>query len=220
MCQSEKTVQEERREPVRDSACGWANADALSRAYHDRRWGVPERDDRALFEMLSLEAFQCGLSWRIVLAKRESLAKAFEGFDFEKVAAYGEDDVRRVLAAEGVIRSERKVRAVIANAKAFLAVRAKCGSFASFLWGHTRGKTLVYDGHASGRIPASNALSARIARELKGWGFAYVGPTVVYAFLQAAGLINDHGADCPRFAAINRSHPVLKVEPEGEVFAR
>lgn len=197
--------------------CDWAKSDPLSRAYHDLEWGVPVRDDRTMFEHLSLECLQCGLSWGLMLKKREIFRRCFDGFDFDRIAAYGEEDVARILQTEGMLRSERKVRAVIGNARCYRKVREEFGSFCAYLWGFTGGKTLLYRGHAEGAVPVSNALSERIARDLKKRGFRYIGAVTVYSHLQACGVINDHASDCPRFRELRDKHPFVLAEPEGEV---
>lgn len=194
-----------------EGPCAWASNSEITARYHAEEWGVPVKDDRRQFEFLMLEAMQCGLSWDIVMKKREVLRRAFAGFDFAKVAAFGAADVERILAMPGMIRSRRKIEAVIHNAGMFIAVREAFGSFTSYIWGFTGGKTLVYKSHAAGDIPPSNELSAGIAADLRKRGFKYLGPVTVYAHLQACGMINDHVAACPRHAAINAIADVAVV---------
>ena len=187
------------------------------RRYHDTEWGIPVRDDdRQMFEHLTLECLQCGLSWALMMKKREIFRECFENFDFEKIAGYGEEDVRRILETEGMIRSERKVRAVINNARCILKVRGEFGSFCDYLWGFTDGKTVLYDGHEKGAVPAKNGLSADISRDMKRRGFKYVGAVTVYSHLQACGIINDHAEDCPLYIQINASYPTVRLAPDRE----
>jgi len=166
-------------------------------AYHDLEWGVPERDSRALWETLMLEGFQAGLAWIIVLRKREAFRMAFAGFDPEKVARFTERDVRRLLGNPGIIRSRAKIEATITGARIYLEMAARGESFSAFSWSFTGGKVLVRDGAA--RL-ASSPLSERISSELKRRGFKFVGPTIVYAWMQAVGIVSDHDAHCFRAA--------------------
>ncbi len=198
--------------------CDWGQAGEAERLYHDREWGVPIHDDRRMFEALSLDCLQCGLSWSLMLKKRAIFRRCFAEFDYDQVAAFTDEQVQRILETPGMLRSERKVRAIVANAACFRQVRAQFGSFCAYLWGFTDGKTVVYEGHPQGRVPVRNGLSERISRDLKKRGFRFVGPVMVYGFLQGCGVINDHGADCPCFARINGAFPTVELEPEGEVF--
>ncbi len=197
--------------------CDWANSSEADRLYHDREWGVPVHDDRQMFEHLTLECLQCGLSWSLMLKKREIFRRCFENFDYDRIAAYGEEDVQRILNTEGMLRAERKVRAIINNARRYQQVRAEFGSFCAYLWAYTGGKTVLYEGHAEGRIPVSNGLSDEIGRDLKKRGFQFVGPVTVYSHLQACGVINDHAADCPCYRRINENWPTVRLEPDREV---
>lgn len=197
--------------------CGWALGDALSLRYHDTEWGIPVHDDRQMFEHLTLECLQCGLSWSLMLKKREIFRACFDNFEYDRIAAYDEADVVRILNTEGMLRSERKVRAVINNARRYREIRAECGSFCDWLWSFSDGKTLVYDGHADGAIPVSNGLSGRIGAELKKRGFKYIGAVTIYSHLQACGIINDHARECPCFARLNAAHPILLLPPDHEV---
>ena len=189
--------------------CTWAEGSLLMEQYHDEEWGVPEHNDRKLFEYLVLEGMQCGLSWKLILERREVMRKCFKGFDYERMAVYGEKDIERILQTEGMIRSPQKVRAMIHNAQCFCRMRKKYGSFDSWLWSFSDGKTILYNKHDQGEVPASNGLSLRIARELKREGFKYMGPVVVYSFLQACGMINDHQADCECRQRIVSEYPVV-----------
>lgn len=169
------------------------------RAYHDNEWGVPERDARALWEKLVLDGFQAGLAWITVLRKREAFRTAFEGFDPARVAAYGEPDVQRLLADAGIIRSRAKILAAISGARIWCEMQARGEDFASFCWSFTDGRVLAGDGYV---IPAVTPLSERISKELKRRGFKFVGPTIVYAWMQAVGMVNDHLAVCFRRKAL------------------
>jgi len=177
--------------------CAWAGSDALMQAYHDEEWGVPERDPRALWECLMLEGFQAGLSWITVLKKREAFRKAFHGFDPAKVARMGEKDVLRLLEDPGIIRSRAKIEATIQGARIFNDMQARGDSFADFCWSFTGGKVLRGNGKT---VPATTELSAEISRELKRRGFKFVGPTIVYAWMQAVGIVDDHMDGCFRHA--------------------
>lgn len=197
--------------------CDWALSDERNRKYHDTEWGVPVHEDRQMFEHLTLECLQCGLSWSLMMKKREIFRRCFENFDYEKIAAYGEEDVWRILGTEGMLKSERKIRAVIGNARCYREIREEFGSFCAYLWNYTDGKTILYAGHAEGKIPVSNGLSDRISRDLKKRGFKFVGAVTIYSHLQACGLINDHAADCPCFCRINETYPTVNLPPDGEV---
>jgi DNA-3-methyladenine glycosylase I len=180
--------------------CPWPTT-ALSIAYHDTEWGVPLRDDRALFELLTLEGAQAGLSWSIVLAKRENYRRAFDGFDVEKIARYGAPKTKRLLADPGIVRNRLKVAATIANARAFLALRQEGVRFNSFLWSFVGGKPIVNRRRSMRSVPARSAASDAMSRGLKARGFKFVGTTICYAFMQASGMVNDHLVSCPRHAA-------------------
>jgi DNA-3-methyladenine glycosylase I len=177
------------------SRCAWAGSDPLMQAYHDEEWGVPERDARALWEKLMLDGFQAGLAWITVLRKREAFRAGFQGFDPETVAAFGEADVERLLGDAGIIRSRAKIEATIGNARSFLAMREEGEDFADFCWSFVDGEPLRGDGI---EIPAKTPLSETASKELKRRGFKFVGPTIVYAWMQAVGLVNDHSTDCFR----------------------
>ncbi len=198
--------------------CGWAEASGADKLYHDTEWGLPLHDDRMQFEYLSLEALQCGLSWSLMLKKREIFRQCFENFDYEKVAEYGEADIKRILGTEGMIRSERKIRAIIQNAVGFRKIREEYGSFSDYIWSFSGGKTILYEGHGDGPVPVSNALSEEISRDLKKRGFLYLGAITVYAHLQAAGIINDHDTDCPCREKIISAWPCVRMERRGEKF--
>lgn len=180
--------------------CRWSECDPLMIEYHDKEWGVPLYDDVRHFEYLSLEAMQCGLSWLTVLRRREVMRSCFDGFDPAKVALYDEADVARILATEGMIRSERKIRAIIGNARCFLEIQKEYGSFSDYIWSFTDGKVMRYPGHENGSfIVARNELSDLISCELRKRGFSYLGSVTVYAYLQSCGIINDHLEYCFRY---------------------
>jgi DNA-3-methyladenine glycosylase I len=173
-------------------------------AYHDEEWGTPSHDDRHLFEMLTLEGAQAGLSWSTILNKREGYRRAFAGFDPEAVARFGPKDVERLLADPGIVRNRLKVESTIANAPRVLEVQAEHGSFASYLWSFVDGKPLVGGFRSLSELPAETELSRAMSKDLKKRGFRFVGPTVCYAFMQTVGLVNDHTVDCFRFAELTR----------------
>ena len=193
------------------SYCAWSRGNALLEQYHDTEWGVPAKDDRVQFEYLMLEAMQCGLSWMLMLKKREIFRHCFDGFDPKKVARYTETDVERILQTEGMIRSLPKIRAVIGNAVHFLEITEEYGSFWNYLCSFSGEQTILYDGHAEGNIPTSNALSDRIAADLKKRGFKYLGSITVYSHLQSCGIVNDHGKNCPCYARINAAFPTVRL---------
>jgi DNA-3-methyladenine glycosylase I len=182
--------------------CAWARlTNPLYLEYHDTEWGVPQHDDRHLFEMLILEGAQAGLSWETVLNKRARYRKVFAGFDPRRVARFDRAKVRELLADPGIIRNRLKIESAIDNAKAFLAVQAEFGTFDSYLWGFVNGRPLV---NTTGKVPASTALSDEISRDLKKRGFRFVGSTIVYAYLQAVGVVNDHLTTCFRYRLVGR----------------
>ena len=181
--------------------CAWAGSDPLMQAYHDEEWGVPERDPRALWECLMLEGFQAGLSWITVLRKREAFREAFHGFDPVRVARMGEKDVLRLLDNPGIIRSRAKIEATIQGAKIFNEMQARDEDFGEFCWSFTQGKVVRGNGST---VPASTALSEAISKELKRRGFKFVGPTIVYAWMQAVGMVDDHTAGCFKHTKAHR----------------
>ncbi|MGB9415459.1 MAG: DNA-3-methyladenine glycosylase I [Acidobacteriaceae bacterium] len=181
--------------------CTWAESDPLLRAYHDKEWGRPVRDGRAMWEMLMLEGFQAGLSWLTILRKRDDFRKAFRDFDPAKVARFTEKDIARLLANEGIIRSRAKIEATIAGARIFLAMEKDGEGFAKTMWAHVGGKPVVSTtGHVLAKTPLSEAISA----DLKKRGFKFVGPVIVYAWMQAVGMVDDHALDCFRRGASKR----------------
>lgn len=175
--------------------CAWGATDPLLRAYHDREWGVPERDPRALWEKLMLDGFQAGLAWITVLRKREAFREAFAGFEPERVALFDQADVERLLGNAGIIRSRAKIEATIAGARAYLEMRRNGEDFGEFCWSFTGGQVLQGDGH---HVPTQTALSMTVSKALRQRGFKFVGPTIVYAWMEATGIVNDHVAACFR----------------------
>ena len=194
----------------------WSFASEQDRIYHDTEWCVPVHDDVRMFEHLSLECLQCGLSWNTILLKRPIIRACFSGFDIDAVAAMGEGDVERILEVPGMLRSPRKVRAIISNARAAQGLREEFGSFSAYFWSWTDGATILYEGHESGGLPARNGLSSRMAADLKRRGFTYVGPVNVYAHLQACGLVCDHSEQCPRRAHVMENHPCISLPRDDE----
>jgi DNA-3-methyladenine glycosylase I len=184
--------------------CPWAGTDPDYQRYHDEEWGVPLRDDHALFELLILEGAQAGLSWLTILRRRESYRRAFEGFDAARIARYSEKDTARLLADPGIIRNRRKVASAIGNAQAFLAIREEHGSFSDYLWNFVDGKPVVNRWESISEVPARTKLSDRMSKDLKDRGFSFVGSVIVYSFLQSAGLVNDHLVSCFRWKAVSR----------------
>ncbi|MEQ9225681.1 MAG: DNA-3-methyladenine glycosylase I [Parvibaculum sp.] len=181
--------------------CPWPGEDPLYVAYHDEEWGVPERDDRALFEKLVLDGFQAGLSWITILRKRESFREAFDGFEPERIVRYTPAKVEKLLKNPGIIRHRGKIEATIGNARAWLDIMEKDGSFADFLWDFTGGKPQVNKWKSIREVPAETPMSAAMSKALKARGFKFCGPTIVYAFSQAVGIVNDHLVTCPRHKA-------------------
>lgn len=175
--------------------CRWAVKNPLETAYHDEEWGVPQRDPRMLWEMLMLEGFQAGLAWITVLQKRETFRQAFKGFDPKKVARFDEDDITRLLADPGIIRSRAKIEATINGARIYNEMMKNGEDFADFCWSFTDGEVIKGDGVT---FPAQTELSVTVSKALKKRGFKFVGPTIVYAWLQAVGIVNDHSAECFR----------------------
>ena len=182
--------------------CAWAK-NPLAIAYHDREWGVPVREDRRLFEFLILEGAQAGLSWDTILAKRENYRRAFAGFDPRKVARFGARERRRLLADAGIVRNRAKIEAAVLNARCFLEVQKEHGSFARYLWAFVGGAPLAAP--ARRRRPTRTPVSDALSKDLKRRGFKFVGSTIMYAFMQAAGMVNDHAPDCFRYRARGRT---------------
>jgi DNA-3-methyladenine glycosylase I len=184
--------------------CAWPGDDPLMRAYHDDEWGVPVHDDRKLFEFMVLDAVQAGLSWRTVLYKRENYRKALHNFDAAKIARFKDKDMERLLGDAGLVRNKLKMAAIVSNAKCYLEVQKECGSFDGYIWQFTGGRMKV-NGHKTIKtIPAVSPEAEAMSKDLKARGFKFVGPTICYAFMQAAGMVNDHTVDCYRYKAVQK----------------
>jgi DNA-3-methyladenine glycosylase I len=182
--------------------CAWVTDDPLYIDYHDREWGVPQHDDRALFEMLILEGAQAGLSWITILRKRDNYRAAFDGFDAATIAGYGERKTAELLANPGIVRNRLKIAAAIQNARAFLAIQQAFGSFDAYIWRFVGGLPIVNAWPTLSQVPARTAESDTISKDLARRGFKFVGSTICYAFMQAVGMVNDHTVDCFRYPAV------------------
>ncbi len=196
--------------------CTWCLGNDAMVKYHDEEWGVPLHDDYKQFEFLMMEVMQCGLNWNMMIAKREIFRQCFAEFDFDQVADFEEADILRILDTPGMIKSRRKIAAIIHNAKCFQQIRVEYGSFSQYLWAFTDDKTILYAGHEKGNIPAHNGLSDKISSHLKKRGFKYLGGITVYSHLQACGIINDHTAECFCYQEIVANHPICHQEPDQE----
>ena len=182
--------------------CTWVSKDPLYIAYHDEEWGVPVRDDKLLFEFLILETFQAGLSWITILRKRENFRKALDGFDYQRIAKYSEKKIQSLLQDAGIIRNKLKVRATVTNAQAFIKIQEEFGSFSDYIWAFTDGKVIKNKWKKAEDCPAKTPLAEKISKDLKKRGFKFVGPTVIYAHMQATGMVNDHTTDCFRYGEL------------------
>jgi DNA-3-methyladenine glycosylase I len=191
--------------------CAWASSDPLLQAYHDEEWGVPERDSRALWEKLMLDGFQAGLSWLTILRKRPAFREAFAGFDPEVVARFDDNDILRLLADARIVRSRAKIEATIGNARAYLAMQATGEDFSTFVWAMAGGLPVLNRFEIPSDVPAQTPLSTEMSAALKKRGFKFVGPVIVYAWMQATGIVNDHVVGCYRFGASQR--PTSIVSP-------
>jgi DNA-3-methyladenine glycosylase I len=176
--------------------CGWCEKDDLYRNYHDQEWGNPIYDDAAIFEFLVLETFQAGLSWYTILAKRENFRKAFDNFDYIKVAAYDESKMEALKEDAGIIRNSLKIKATVTNAQAFIKVQEEFGSFSKYIWDFVNGKPIDNQPKTHKDVPSTSEVSDKLSKDLKKRGFKFVGSTVVYAHMQATGMVNDHVEDC------------------------
>jgi DNA-3-methyladenine glycosylase I len=185
----------------RENRCDWCGSDPLYVAYHDKEWGVPVKDDPTLFEFLMLETFQAGLSWITVLKKREHFRKAFDGFDYQKIARYNTKKIEVLENDPSIIRNKLKIKATVTNAKAFIDIQNEWGSFSKYIWHFTNDKPIINHWENLSDIPAQTPLSTTISKDLKKRGFKFVGPTVVYAHMQATGMVNDHLVSCFRHSA-------------------
>lgn len=194
------------------SYCNWENTSELNIKYHNDEWGVPVHDDRMQFEYLMMEVMQCGLNWNMMINKRDIFRKCFDNFEYDLIAKYNEKDIERIMNTEGMIKSQRKIKAIINNAKCFQKIRKEYDSFCNYLWAYSDNKTILYDKHEIGYIPVSNGLSDKISKDLKKRGFKYLGSITIYSHLQACGIINDHDKNCPRYEYINSNYPTIKKQ--------
>jgi len=185
------------------SRCPWPGQDPFYVAYHDDEWGVPEYDDRALFEKLILDGFQAGLSWITILRKRENFRRAFDGFEPEKIVRYNTRKIEKLMQDAGIVRNRQKIEGTVASARGYLDVMEKGPGFSKLLWGFVDGVPKVNNYRRKGQVPAETAVSKAMSKELAGRGFKFVGPTIVYAFMQATGMVNDHLVDCYRHEQLN-----------------
>lgn len=185
--------------------CEWTEKNPLMVEYHDKEWGVPLHDDRKLFEFIILDAFQAGLSWNTIINKRKNFRKAFDNFNAKKIAKYDEEKYELLMNDAGIIRNQLKIRATITNAKAFLEVQKEFGSFDAYIWQFTGGKTLVNKWKTLKEIPAKTKESDAMSKDLLNRGFKFVGSTICYAFMQAAGMVNDHLVSCSRYKEVQRA---------------
>jgi len=181
------------------SRCFWVSDSKLYQEYHDNEWGHPVYDDETLFEFLVLETFQAGLSWITILNKRENFRKAFNNFDYEKIAKYTESKYLSLLQDAGIIRNKLKIKSAIANAQLFMQVQEEFGSFSKFIWSYVEGKPIINKFHKREEVPATTELSDKISKDLKKRGFKFVGSTVIYAYMQAVGMVNDHTTECYKY---------------------
>lgn len=188
--------------PLPMQRCPWPSNDELMIRYHDEEWGVPVHDDRKLFEFLVLDAFQAGLSWKTILYRREGFRKAFDNFDPYKIADYGDEDYQRLLNDAGIIRNRAKISGTMKNAKAFLKVLQEFGSFDKYIWQFTGFKTIHNNWKGNSDVPAYSAESDAMSKDMKKRGFAFCGTTICYAFMQAAGMVNDHLTECFRYKVL------------------
>ncbi|MDV7187707.1 DNA-3-methyladenine glycosylase I [Lutibacter sp. TH_r2] len=184
---------------MKKNRCAWCGNDPLYIEYHDVEWGVPVYNDAKLFEFLILETFQAGLSWITILKKRENFRKAFDNFDYKKIVNYREDKFNELINNAGIIRNKLKIRATISNAEAFIKVQKEFGTFSNYIWGFTSGKPIKNKAKTLDEVPATTKLSDKISKDLKKRGFKFVGSTVIYAHMQATGMVNDHVTDCFRY---------------------
>jgi DNA-3-methyladenine glycosylase I len=186
-----------------DYRCGWATSDPLYLSYHDEEWGVPVHDDRKLFEFLILESAQAGLSWITILKKRENYRKAFDNFDPEIISKYDDKKIQDLMNDKGIVRNKLKIKSAIQNAKAFLEIQKEFGSFDSYIWNFVGGKQIKNNWEQLTDIPATTEISDKLSKDLKKRGFSFLGPTVVYAHMQATGMVNDHITNCFRHMVID-----------------
>lgn len=189
-------------EEMNKKRCSWSGNDPLYMSYHDEEWGVPVYDDEKLFEFLILETFQAGLSWITVLRKRENFRKAFDNFNYQKIARYGDNKFDELINDPGIIRNKLKIKATISNALSFIEIQREFGSFSKYIWGFVDHKPINNKWKSLNEIPATTELSDKLSKDLKKRGFKFVGPTVIYAHMQATGMVNDHVIDCFRYEEV------------------
>jgi len=192
--------------------CSWCCDNGVVQKYHDEEWGIPLHDDKKHFEYLLMEVMQCGLNWTMMLKKRAVFRACFDDFDYKKIAAYGENDIDRILQYEGMIHSRQKIAAIIGNAKGFIKIIEEFESFDRFLWSFSEGNTYVYLKHQNDQSEVKNALSDKISKELKKKGFKYLGSITVFSHLQACGIINDHAPQCFMYDKINKMGRVKYID--------
>lgn len=197
LSQNYQKVGETAKKTIENGDCSWHMNDPLMKIYHDTEWGVPLHDDQKLFEFIVLDAFQAGLSWRTILYKRENFRKAFDNFDVEKIAAYDEAKILELMQDSSIIRNQAKIRATVSNAIAFLKIKEEFGAFNKFIWQFTNFETIQNHYKTTSEIPAKSPESDAMSKELQKRGFKFVGSTICYAFMQAAGMVNDHLTGCP-----------------------
>ena len=200
------------------SYCDWDSTSELNKRYHAEEWGIPVHDDRMQFEYLMMEVMQCGLNWNMMINKREIFRKCFDNFEYDLIAKYDEKDVERIMATDGMIKSKRKIEAIINNAKCFQKIREEYGSFSNYLWNYSDNKTILYEKHEIGYIPTSNGLSDKISKDMKKRGFKFLGTVTVYSHLQACGIINDHSKNCPCYQKIVTHYPTIIKPQDREVW--
>lgn len=176
--------------------CGWVGKDEIYKKYHDEEWGKPVYDDNILFEFLILEGFQAGLSWITILKKRENFRKSFDNFDYKKIASYSQQKINDLLLDEGIVRNKLKIQSVVVNAQKYIEIQMEFGSFCNYIWSFVNGNPIINKWSNIKEVPASTDLSDKISKDLKKRGFKFVGTTIIYAFLQAVGIVNDHITDC------------------------
>ena len=196
--------------PLNKNRCDWCGEDPLYVSYHDKEWGVPVYNDDNLFEFLILETFQAGLSWITILRKRENFRLAFDNFDYKKIAVYNEDKFNELMLNKGIIRNKLKIRATITNARYFIDIQQKFGSFSNYIWGFINNKPLINQWDSMNDIPSKTVLSDLISKDLKMKGFKFVGSTVIYAHMQATGMVNDHLVSCFRHQEV-QTNPAKKL---------
>ena len=192
--------------------CGWCEGDPLYEAYHDHEWGVPVLDDETLFEFLTLETFQAGLSWITVLRKRNNFRDAFDNFDYRKIAQYKDAKVTELMGNAGIIRNQMKIRAAVTNAREFIKIQDEFGSFCKYIWQFVDGRPIQNEVEDYTKAPATTELSDQLSKDLKKRGFKFVGSTVIYAHMQATGMVNDHEKDCFRYKVVKELGKKVKVK--------